>query len=134
MPINTVSPPATLSLEGVFSTALPTDEATEQPEDESRLTNSTPAATSIMVTVPYAFLEKLVMDQHQIRCYITKEIERIPRVVQAEFQVAEDKLHGEIRKKFGVMQFFCGVDGLETYPTDQIDSLGGLEADSERPS
>lgn len=61
VPMTTVPPPSTLSLEGA-TTVPPTDEATEKPEGNIRPTPSTTAATGMMIIVPYAFLERLVQD------------------------------------------------------------------------
>lgn len=59
LPITMGPPPTTLSLERLPS-SLSTDKATEMTKGKSGLTSSTPTTTCIMVTVPYAFIEKLV--------------------------------------------------------------------------
>lgn len=59
VPITTGPPLAALSLEG-FSIASQIDEAIEQLDGQIRLTPSNRVSTGIMITVPYAFLEKFV--------------------------------------------------------------------------
>lgn len=59
VPMTTGPSTPTLSLEG-DTKVPPTKEAIEKPEGDNKTTSSTPATSGMMITIPYALLERLV--------------------------------------------------------------------------